>query len=78
MVSKKWIRTGKSKYGPSAYLTLFDKVNFYCGASDSWGIAIEASFYDRSLTFKILNLYAGVEVFHSEDPELTKWLNYEQ
>jgi hypothetical protein len=62
----KWIRAGKAKWGFAAYLTLFNKINFYCGLSDSWGIAIEYSFYDRSLTFKILNLYAGFEVYHGE------------
>jgi hypothetical protein len=51
----------------SMALVLFDKVSFYAGRSDSWGIGIELSFYDRSLTFRLLNIYFGVEVWHSEE-----------
>jgi hypothetical protein len=76
MVSK-WIRAGKSEWGLGAYLTLFNKVHFYCGTADNLGVAINISLYDRSLTFQLLHIYAGFEVFHGEDPELIEWLNNE-
>jgi hypothetical protein len=61
----KWIKLERGVYGLSVSATLFDKIVFYAGRSDSWGIAIEFSFYDRSITFKILNLYMGAEFYHS-------------
>jgi hypothetical protein len=66
----KWIKLERGVFGLSASATMFDKIVFYAGRSDSWGISIEVSFYERSLTFKILNLYAGLEVLHSD-----KWLD---
>ena len=62
----KWIEAGKHDWGFSAYLTMFDKINFYCGTADNLGVAINVSLYDRSITFQFLHLYAGVEVFHGE------------
>ncbi len=60
----KWIKFRKSVWGLSASVVMFDKISFYCGTLDHWGIGIELSFYDRSLTFKLLNLYAGFEIYH--------------
>lgn len=61
----KYVRLERGVFGLSASATLFDKIVFYAGRSDSWGISAEASFYDWSLTFKILNLYVGIEILHS-------------
>jgi hypothetical protein len=47
-------------------MTIFDKINFYIGKTDHWGVGIELNFYDRSLTFEILNVYFGVEILHSD------------
>jgi hypothetical protein len=66
----KVIKLERGVFGLSASATLFDKIVFYAGRSDSWGISIEVSFYERSLTFKILNLYMGIELLHSK-----KWLD---
>ena len=62
----KWIKIDKSFWGLSAAIVFFDKVSLYAGKSESWGIGIKVSFYDRSITFEILNLYIGVEIFHKE------------
>jgi hypothetical protein len=60
----KWIKFHKSPFGISAEMVLFDKVCFYVGKTDHWGIGFDINFYDRSLTFEILNLYTGVELWH--------------
>jgi hypothetical protein len=60
----KWIKIDKSLWGFSAAIVFFDKVSFYAGKSDSWGIGIKVNLYDRSLTFEILNLYMGIEIWH--------------
>jgi len=72
MVSK-WIKFSKSSWGLSASLLVFDKINFYAGKSDHWGIGFDINFYDRALTFEILNLYIGVEILHSN-----KWVGLDQ
>ena len=61
----KWIKFERGVFGLSASAILFDKIVFYAGRSDSWGISAEVCFYDRSITFKILNLYTGVEILNS-------------
>jgi hypothetical protein len=61
----KWIKLERGVFGLSASATLFDKIVFYVGRSDSWGISAEVCFYDRSITLKILNLYMGAELYHS-------------
>jgi hypothetical protein len=61
----KWIKLERGVFGLSASAILFDKIVFYAGRSDSWGISAEICFYDRSITFKILNLYVGIEIYHS-------------
>jgi hypothetical protein len=66
----KWIKIQKEVWNFSGAILLFDKVRFYAGRSDHWGIGAEYCHYDRSLTFEILNLYAGIEILHSE-----KWLD---
>ena len=63
----KWIKFSKSYWGLSASLVLFDKVCFYAGKTDHWGIAAEINFYDRSISFEIFNLYAGFEVWRKKD-----------
>jgi hypothetical protein len=63
----KWMRAERGVLGLSYSLTFFDKVSFYIGRSDYWGVAVDVSFYDRSLTFRLLNIYFGVEVWHSEE-----------
>lgn len=62
----KWIRIEKSQWGLSASLLLFNKLNFYAGRTDHWGISADINFYDRAITFGILNLYVGVELWHKE------------
>jgi hypothetical protein len=60
----KWIRLNHY-WDLGGSLTFFNKINFYAGRAESWGIGIKIGFYDRSITFEILNLYIGVEIFHS-------------
>jgi hypothetical protein len=62
----KWIKIEKSPWGLSGSLVLLNILCFYAGRSDEWGISVAVSFYDRSITFKILNLYMGVEMWHKE------------
>ena len=73
----KWIKFSKSYWGLSASLVLFDKVCFYAGKTDHWGIGAEINFHDRSLTFEILNVYAGVEIWHSKYIEYSKDYDWE-
>lgn len=61
---EKWIKFDKSPFGMYGAIILFDKVALYAGKTDHWGISFDVNFYDRSVTFEILNLYAGIEVFH--------------
>jgi len=61
----KWIKFEKSSWGLSASMILLDKICFYAGKTDHWGIGTNINLYDRSITFEILNLYAGVEVWRS-------------
>lgn len=67
MKLNKWMRSERGALGLSYSLTFFDKVSLYVGRSDYWGVAVEVSLYDRSLTFRLLNLYFGVEVWYSEE-----------
>jgi len=62
----KWIEIKKSPWGLSGSLVLFNTVCFYVGRSDDWGISAAINLYDRSITFKILNLYMGIEIWHKE------------
>lgn len=62
----KWIKFDKSSWGFSRSIVIFDKVNFYAGVSDHWGLGFNISFYDRSFTIDILQWYIGVEVWHNE------------
>ena len=63
----KWIKFERGVFGLSASAIMFDKIVFYAGRSDSWGISAEISFYDRSFTIKILNLYTGIEILRSAE-----------
>ena len=62
----KWIKLERGVFGLSASATIFDKIVFYVGRSDSWGIGLKYSHYDRSLTFEIFNLYTGIEIYRRE------------
>lgn len=62
----KWIRFDKSSWGLSRSIVIFNKVNFYAGVTDHWGLGFDINFYDRSFTIDILHWYIGVEVWHSE------------
>lgn len=62
----KWIKFEKSHWGLSASIVIFGRIAFYAGTTDHWGIGFDINFYDRSFTMEILNLYAGVEIFHAE------------
>jgi hypothetical protein len=63
----KWIRFESSSWGLSASIVFFNKVCLYAGKTDHWGIGAEVNFYDRSLTLEILNLYTGIEIWHSKN-----------
>lgn len=60
----KWIKVEKSSWGLSAAIVIFNKIVLYAGRTDHWGIGFDINFYDRSLTFEILSLYAGIEIYH--------------
>lgn len=62
----KWIKIEKSPWGLSSSIVLFDTICFYAGKAQSWGIGIKIDFYDKSLTFELFNLYAGIEVWHRD------------
>ncbi len=62
----KWIKFEKPWHGLSVHMTVADKVDFFAGKSDSWGIEASYSPYDRSIILKIFNLYAGFEVWHKD------------
>ncbi len=62
----KWIKFDKHWYGFGGHVSFFNKVAFYGGTTDHWGIGVEISFYDRAITFDILNLYFGVEIWRKE------------
>lgn len=65
----KWIKFEKSSWGLSSSAILFNKICFYAGKTDHWGVGFDINLYDRSLTFEILNLYTGVEIWHSNKAE---------
>ena len=60
----KWIKFEKGDWGFSASMTVANKVSFFIGTADSWGISAKISFYDQSLVLQILNLYTGFEIYH--------------
>jgi len=57
-----WIKFEKSAWNLGGHAVLFDKIVLYVGRTDHWGISFDVNFYDRSMTFEILNLYAGIEI----------------
>lgn len=61
----KWIKVDKDPWGTYVVVALFNKIAFYAGQTDHWGIGANINLYDRSITFEIFNLYAGAEVWHS-------------
>jgi hypothetical protein len=67
----KWIKFEKHPWGLASSLVFFNKINFYAGQSDHWGIGANINFYDRSLTLEILNLYLGLEIWH-EDSDIVE------
>lgn len=62
----KWIKFSKHKWGFASSILIFDKINFYAGVTDHWGVGANVNFYDRAITFEILCWYFGVEILHSE------------
>lgn len=50
---------------------LFNKLNFYAGVSDGWGIGIEWVTYDRALTINFIKFYVGVELWYGPDKFIT-------
>ena len=50
----------------SVSATVNERVHFYAGSMDHWGLGVELNFYDRSFTIKVLNWYIGFEIWHSE------------
>lgn len=62
----KWIKFSKHVWGLAGSILIFNKINFYCGLTDHWGIGANVNFYDRSLTFELFNVYLGVEILHSD------------
>jgi hypothetical protein len=65
-MSTKWVQVAQSSWGLSRSIVFFSKVNFYAGKTDHWGIGFDINFHDRALTFEILNVYFGVEIWHKE------------
>ena len=63
----KWIKLEKQWFG-SYHLTIANKINFYLGRKSLGNpeIGIDLSFYDRALTFNLIFIYVGVEIFHKE------------
>lgn len=57
------IKLEKAWHGLSASMLINERVCFFAGKSDSWGISAKISFYENSLTLQIFNLYAGVEIW---------------
>lgn len=45
-------------------MTIADKVELFIMRGQAWGIGIEVDPLDRSATIHILNIFAGVAVFH--------------
>jgi hypothetical protein len=62
----KWIKFEKSSWNFAGAIVMFDKIAFYAGRTDHWGLGININFYDRSLTVEILNLYMGIEVLRDD------------
>lgn len=62
----KWIKFSKHTWDLAGSIVIFDKINFYYGVTDHWGLGFEINLYDRSLTFDVLHWYFGVEILHSE------------
>jgi hypothetical protein len=59
-----WIRFDKSSWGLSGSIVIFNTICLYAGKTDHWGISAAVNLYDRSISFEILNLYAGIEIWY--------------
>lgn len=59
----KWVRHETSKWGLSSALVFFDRICFYVGKTDHWGVGFDINFYDRSFTIELLNWYTGIELW---------------
>lgn len=62
----KWIQFKKSPWNLSVEVVLFDNIVLYAGRTDHWGIGVDVNLYDMSLTFEILNLYTGIQIYRKE------------
>lgn len=54
----------KSWTGLSASLTVMNKVSFYAGVTDHWGLGFDINFYNRSFTIDFIKWYIGFEIWH--------------
>lgn len=66
MKTNKFFKIEKSKWSLSATVIVLDRVSFFGGQADHWGLGFDINFYDRALTFNVLNIYFGVEIWHKE------------
>lgn len=60
----RWIKVTSNDWEESIDVVFFGRLRFYAGRSDHWGIGAAYCHYDRSLTFEIFKLFAGVEFFY--------------
>lgn len=61
------IKFEKQWYG-SYHLTIANKINFYLGFKSLKNpeIGIDLDIYERAITFSLIFIYFGVEIFHKE------------
>lgn len=62
----KIVKFEKSPLGIAAYASVLDRVHFYVGRADVWALGFEFDFHAKSLTFNVLNVYFGAEIFREE------------
>jgi hypothetical protein len=68
-MKKKFIEVSRPWHGLSISVIVANKVDFFAGRADSWGISAEYSPYERGVTLKILNLYMGFSVWYTNKEE---------
>lgn len=65
MDKKKFFVFEKSWIGTLS-LTVGNKVHFYLGKTDHWGLGFDYNHYERAFTLDIIHWYVGFEVWHNE------------